>query len=69
MNQDNVEEIIRNLFRCLDKIEDETEVRPGTTTIRGTDGGQIEVEEILLAVNVARSDLRELVVELGVVIR
>lgn len=49
-----------NVWKCLDKIADETEVRPGEKTIRGTDAGVIDVAEILKAVDVARADLRSI---------
>ena len=64
MNIDEIKDSIANLFKCLDKIEDETECRPGQKTIRGTDAGVIDVAEIMQAVDVARSDLRDILKEL-----
>lgn len=63
----NIQEIIDrldNIGRCLNKIEDETEVRPGETTIRGTDAGVIDVSEIMLGVDAARDDVRAIQKEL-----
>lgn len=49
---------IKELNRCLNQIEDETEIRPGELTIRGTDGGHVDVEIIVQAVQAARHKLQ-----------
>ena len=64
MNIEEIKENLANIHKCLDKISDETEVRPGEKTIRGTDGGVIDPDEIIHAVRVARSDLRDIEAEL-----
>ena len=65
MNIDEIKESIANIHKCLSKIEDETEVRPGEKTIRDTDAGVIDAAEIVRAVNVARSDLKDIEAELN----
>lgn len=65
MNLGTIKDSIENLWQCLAMIEDETEVRPGTTTIRGTDGGVIDGAVIRHAIDVARSDLRDIERELN----
>lgn len=55
-----IQECVDNLHRCLSKIEDEMEVRPGEKTIRGTDAGFIDAAEILKATTAARADLKEI---------
>jgi hypothetical protein len=64
VNVAEIKDSLANLHRCLDKITDEMEVRPGEKTIRGTDGGTIDVAEVLKAVEVARADLRDIEGEL-----
>lgn len=64
MNIEAIRESLANIYKCLDKISDETEVRPGEKTIRGTDAGVIEVAEILHAIDVARSDCKDIEKEL-----
>lgn len=56
---------LENIGKCLNKIEDETEVRPGEKTIRGTDAGVIDGAEIMLAVDVARDDILQIMKELA----
>lgn len=65
MNVADIRDSVENLHRCLSKIADEMECRPGETTIRGTDAGVIDVAEVLRAVEVARADLRDIEAELG----
>lgn len=69
MNISDIKDSITNLHRCLDAIADETELRPGATTLRGTDAGVIDGAEILKVVDVARGDLRDIDAELETLLR